>query len=381
MDINPRPPPPERGHTDSSLSDERKKADDELAIAGNRVEYDADNVVRHAREQADETLSEARTRADAMLTSTGASSDVMAVAHAEQAEAGVVLARERRTADHQLEKERERRHRQVAKLLHLERAQTDRHLSLERARSDDGVMHLLEELAEAAKVRDEFLSLASHELRTPLTPLTLGLDLLAREVGSVPDSPHASRMKSQLAAVRRQVQRLSSIVEHLIDVSLISSGNRPMTTEAVDLALVVRNVVDALQGKAEKADGGLDVDAVGVTGEWDKVRLAQTVSSLLENAIKYGAGKPIRVRLEALSDRARLTVQDGGIGIAPEYVARIFERFERAVPPGHYSGLGLGLHICRANVEGMGGTIAVNSELGRGSTFTIELPLSGRTGT
>lgn len=97
-------------------------------------------------------------------------------------------------------------------------------------------------------------------------------------------------------------------------------------------------------------------------------------SNLLSNAVKFGAGKPIEISIEQAQGRARLEVKDHGIGIAPERRERIFERFERAVSARHYGGLGLGLDICRRIVEAHGGSIRVESELGHGAKFTVELP-------
>jgi signal transduction histidine kinase len=102
--------------------------------------------------------------------------------------------------------------------------------------------------------------------------------------------------------------------------------------------------------------------------------LEQVVENLLTNAIKYGAGKPIHVRLEASPGRVTLTVQDQGIGIASEHQARIFERFERAVSERNYGGLGLGLYITRTIVEALGGTIRVQSQPDQGACFTAEFP-------
>ena len=120
------------------------------------------------------------------------------------------------------------------------------------------------------------------------------------------------------------------------------------------------------------------MDAPGtLVGRWDTQRLEQVVINLLTNALKYGAGKPVHLRLAAEGERARLSVRDEGIGIAAEDQGRIFERFERAVSDRHFGGLGLGLYICRQIVDALGGTIAVRSTPGEGSTFEVVLPLDG----
>jgi signal transduction histidine kinase len=107
----------------------------------------------------------------------------------------------------------------------------------------------------------------------------------------------------------------------------------------------------------------------------DELRLEQVLTNLLSNAIKYGEGRPIEVRLRCSSQRALLSVIDHGIGISPEDQVRIFDRFERAVNARHYSGLGLGLWIARQIVQASGGVLRVASAPGKGSTFTVDLPL------
>ena len=112
-----------------------------------------------------------------------------------------------------------------------------------------------------------------------------------------------------------------------------------------------------------------------VIGNWDRLRVEQIVTNLVSNAVKYGRGRPVEITVSRAGERARLTVRDHGIGIAPEHQARIFGRFERAVSERHYGGLGLGLWLVRRIVDALGGTIALESELDAGSTFTVELPL------
>jgi signal transduction histidine kinase len=111
-----------------------------------------------------------------------------------------------------------------------------------------------------------------------------------------------------------------------------------------------------------------------LVGKWDPVRLPQIVTNLLTNALNFGAGKPIRLTVEASDDFARLVVADQGDGIASEDIERIFGRYEQAVASPTLGGMGLGLYIVRELVSAHGGTVRVESAPGRGSTFTVELP-------
>jgi signal transduction histidine kinase len=370
-------PASERNQTDTSLRNEREKTDQEFGNSDTRIEKRADAVVEHAREVADETLKAARAKASAKLDRAGATPQARARAKADQVTEEAALTAERRAADRQLEKEREERRRAIASLLRLERGQTDKHLMLERVRSDEGLDHILAELADAVRIRDEFLTLASHQLKTPLTPLALSLQSLAREAAKQPDSSFAQNVNGYIDTANRQVRKFSALVAELLDLSGMASGKLSLVVEPVDLGTVVRDVAARHRPRAERASCVLDVEAPSVTGRWDTLRLEQVITNLIENAIAFGPGKPIRIRLQATSEKARLTVRDEGIGIAPNDQSRIFERFERAVSSRSHGGFGFGLYICRTIVEALGGTIFVQSEPGRGSTFTVELPLSG----
>jgi signal transduction histidine kinase len=234
---------------------------------------------------------------------------------------------------------------------------------------------LYERAQEAIGVRDDFLSVAAHELKTPLTTLQLHVDVLERSAEQAGGGDQkASR---RLSSVARQVDRLTRLVDGLLEVSHISAGHMALQREPCDLAEVVRSVVSQLEIPAAKAGSRLEVDLPpsAVWGLWDRLRLEQVVVNLVSNAIKYGAGQPIRVGLNPDGGRALLTVQDHGIGIAPADVDRIFDRFERAVSTQHYGGLGLGLYIARQIVLAHGGEIRVSSQPARGSEFTVELPL------
>jgi PAS domain S-box-containing protein len=236
---------------------------------------------------------------------------------------------------------------------------------------------LLVQLRQAVRLRDEFLSVAAHELKTPLTPLALRLAQLLREGRSTPPGQRDSaRELKNLEVAADQVRKLAALVNGLLDVSRLAEGRPSLSLEDVDVAEVVREVARDMEPQALRAGCTLQVEAqTRAVGVLDRVRLAQVVSNLLSNALKFGACKPIHVRLEVHGPLARLTVRDEGIGISSQVLGRIFDRFERGVSDRHYGGLGLGLYVTRQLVEAMGGTVRVDSPPGQGATFTVELPL------
>ncbi len=224
------------------------------------------------------------------------------------------------------------------------------------------------ELRQAVRIRDDFLSLASHELNTPLTPLKLQLEVIARSTG-------AEAFRDHLKVSLRQVDRIKTLVAQLLDVSRIGSGRLVLEPQPVDLVELAQTVVARFAAQPDTSPISLVAEGRPV-GSWDLFRLDQVVTNLVANALKYGGGKPVEVMVSARDGWARLCVVDHGIGVAPEEHARIFERFERAVPARNYAGLGLGLWIVKQVVGASGGTVAVESAQGEGARFTIQLPLS-----
>ncbi|MFP2932793.1 ATP-binding protein [Pyxidicoccus sp. 3LG] len=230
---------------------------------------------------------------------------------------------------------------------------------------------------EAVRLRDEFISVASHELRTPLTPITLKVQALRRHARSAPaGSLPVDKVEPVLEAVSLQVKRLTRLVDDLLEVSRISAGHLEVHPEPMELTALLREVTTSLEPECTRAGCRLVLHApLAVTGHWDRPRLEQVLNNLLSNALKYGAGRPIHVRAEAVGRDAVITVRDEGIGITPEALPRVFGKFERAVSERHYGGLGLGLFIARQLVEAHGGTIRVESQPGQGACFEVVLPL------
>ncbi len=234
---------------------------------------------------------------------------------------------------------------------------------------------LYREARDAIRVREEFLSIASHELRTPITAIQLHVQDLRRALTRSPESLAPERLRHGLEVVARQVKRQLHLVNDLLDVSRLGAGRLVLRPEPLDLAVLVREVVERFEQELARTGSRLTLHAPApVTGSWDRLRLEQVVTNLVSNAVKYGQGKPIDLTVEAGEGRARLVVRDAGIGIAPEHLERVFGRFERAVSERNYGGFGLGLWIARQIIEAMGGRISVSSQPGVGSTFRVELP-------
>lgn len=236
---------------------------------------------------------------------------------------------------------------------------------------------LYEQAQRAIGGRDEFLSIAGHELRTPLTALHLNMQSLLRLVKSeTPDS----QLVLWATRAAHNVRRLSALIDELLDLSRVNVGQLQLQREMVDLSVVASDVVYRLAEELARARCRTILDcAPNVVGEWDRLRVDQLVTNLVTNAMKYGRGKPIEIRVARDRDRtARLTVKDQGIGIAVEDQERIFQRFERAVSSLNFGGLGLGLWVARQVAEAHGGRVSVESRPGEGATFTMELPLAAR---
>jgi signal transduction histidine kinase len=227
----------------------------------------------------------------------------------------------------------------------------------------------------ALQQRDELLSVASHELKTPLTALNLAIEGLARDArrGNV---TVGERGMDRIVRAEKQVHRLAALVDQLLDFSRLSLGRMAVEPSELDLAALVEEVAGRFRDLA-LARTGQPVGVRGVhhlQGRWDRDRLDQVITNLISNAIKYGAGKPVWISLEAGST-ARIRVHDDGIGIAAADQQRIFERFERPAASANLGGVGLGLWIARELVLAHGGSISVESSPGHGSTFTVDLPL------
>jgi signal transduction histidine kinase len=215
----------------------------------------------------------------------------------------------------------------------------------------------------------------SHDLRTPLTRLRGSAELAL----AGPDD--VERYREALADCVEESDRVLVMLNTLMDISEAESGVMPLTREPVGLSEVVARAVDLYRDVADAK--GITLHAGGadrperVIVSADRVRLEQVTANLLDNAVKYTPeGGSVFVDVDREGDRARLTVRDTGAGIQPDELPRIWDRLFRGDTSRSTRGLGLGLSLVKAVVEAHGGTVTVNSDPGRGSTFVVSLPLA-----
>ena len=236
---------------------------------------------------------------------------------------------------------------------------------------------LARNLQESLNARDEFLSLASHELKTPMTSLKMGSQILKKNLTTKTEEVTPDRVIRFVDQVDQQINRINRLVDDMLDISRIRSGNLSIEAAEMDMHELLSDLKQRLDSAfIEKTTEELKFESCGmVKGSWDKLRIEQVITNLLTNALRYGGGKPVRLTLDARPDKAIIKVADEGIGIAPELQGKIFERFERGgISASEISGLGLGLYITKRLVEAHGGTVEVSSKPSQGSEFVVKLP-------
>ncbi len=229
--------------------------------------------------------------------------------------------------------------------------------------------------AEAARLKEDFLSAAAHDLKTPLTTLLAQAQLLERRLQRRPDEPPSAQ---SVALLVQSAERLRDLVYTLLDAARVEHGRLVGERAELDLVELARKVAAPYDGERHTAS----VRAEGpVLCYGDGERLAQLLGYLLDNAVKFSpAGGEVMVSVRQQGDEALISVSDQGIGIEARDLPYLFDRFHRGanVDDRSFAGMGLSLSICRAIAEQHGGRIWVESQLGAGSVFTVALPLANR---
>jgi PAS domain S-box-containing protein len=234
----------------------------------------------------------------------------------------------------------------------------------------------------AVRAREDMVAIATHDLKSPITALRLGAQrLLEKARVQAPGARTAEQEAELIAALRRierQSHKLAELVTFFLEVSKIASGQLDLQLSEVDLGELAREVV-ARFGEQLADSGSILALEVGaeVVARVDRLRLDQVMSNLLSNAIKWGQSKPIEMTVTSDAQALTVRVRDHGVGIDCEQQRSIFERFRRAMGERDSGGTGLGLYIVKRIVSALGGSIAVDSEPGKGATFTVVLPRGG----
>ncbi|MBA3530649.1 MAG: response regulator [Ardenticatenales bacterium] len=245
----------------------------------------------------------------------------------------------------------------------------------QRARYEDEILQAKQAAEEANRLKDEFLATISHELRTPLTAILGWLHILRTR------NPTPEKIARALAIIEQNAQLQAQLIEDLLDVSRIISGKMRLDVQPIDPLIFIEAAIESVRPAAEaksiRLQPVLDTGVGFISG--DAARLQQVVWNLVSNAIKFTPkGGRVQVRLERINSHIEIVVSDTGIGIRPDFLPHVFERFrqEDQTIQRRHTGLGLGLSIVRHLVELHGGEVNVYSPgEGEGTTFTVVVPL------
>ncbi|WP_316739171.1 PAS domain-containing protein [Pedobacter aquatilis] len=242
----------------------------------------------------------------------------------------------------------------------------------------DQILLAIEDITERKEIerrKDDFLSIASHELKTPLTTIKGYMQVLERNKPK--DAPE--KFTTTLGKVSHYVERLNNLISELLDMSRIQTGNIELHEASVDFDKMITEVVDGIQASAPN-------HRIILKGKTEAIILAdeshiiQVLNNLLSNAIKYGPdSNAIEVHISNVSEYVKVSVKDFGVGMTIEDTKRVFERFFRGNEvQKRFPGMGIGLYVCDQIIKNHKGTLWVESEKGKGSTFSFTLPKNGK---
>lgn len=237
---------------------------------------------------------------------------------------------------------------------------------------------MFEELQKSIALRDHFISMASHELRTPLTSIKLQMKVFEQILSSPQLSTQdLAALANTAKSADSQVDRMTKLVEQMLDISRIAEGKLKIKHEDFPLTNLIEEVCERFQPMLKNLNISLSHKLKpNVHAHGDSFRIEQVLNNLLMNAVRYGGKTPITIELTTANKFARFSVNDQGPGIDSKDHTRIFRRFERAHDATQGDGLGLGLYLCDQIVRAQNGTIAVESCYGAGAKFIVELPLA-----
>jgi PAS domain S-box-containing protein len=244
---------------------------------------------------------------------------------------------------------------------------------------------LYRDAVDALHTRDEFLSAITHDLRSPLTSVQGFAQLMLRRI-SRNDPIEPGRMRSWLTTIEKSTERMAAMINELLDLAQLRDG-RPvhLNPRRIELVGLMQQIAEEARQAGERREIVMDAEPGQIFGFWDPVRLARALTNLLSNAIKYSPeGGSIEIAARSGSDDetdagwAEVRVRDEGLGIPPEDLSRIFDRYQRGANVSGISGIGIGLAAARQIVEQHGGSLTAESELGQGSVFVMRLPLEGK---
>jgi PAS domain S-box-containing protein len=235
-----------------------------------------------------------------------------------------------------------------------------------------------ERLRRVIRSRDEFLSMTSHELKTPVSSLMLQsqirlMNFRRKDFSQFQEDKLGDLIRGDI----RQFERLTRLIDDMLDISRIRTGKLSLRLDRVDLSELIQEVSDRYKEQLESAKIPFTLSLEsGLVGKWDRFRLEQIYCNLLTNVMRYAPRSTLHVSVKRTGGKACLRVCDSGPGIAQKYQELIFNQFERLENDSPTSGMGLGLFIVRQIVEAHGGRIFVENSIPKGATFVVELPLA-----
>jgi signal transduction histidine kinase len=240
----------------------------------------------------------------------------------------------------------------------------------------DRILIAIEDITDRREIerrKDDFLSIASHELKTPLTTIKGYVQMMNRIMPENADD----KFKSIVNKTDQYVDRLNNLIAELLDVSRIQTGNIELHKNPFDFDKMIKETVENIQS-ASKTHRIILKGKTGIIYKGDESHIIQVVNNLLSNAIKYAPDHDeVDVYLSLVSDYLKVSITDHGMGINLDDQKKIFDRFYRVGEiQRSFPGMGIGLYICDQIIKNHGGTIWVESEKGKGSTFSFTLPLN-----